>query len=115
MTLDDRERPLRFLIHDRDAKFSGGFDQIFLSEGLTVIRTPFRHPTRTHTPSAGSAACDASASIGCSSSADGNSSTCFAFIPAITTIIGRTARLLSAHRSRQTEARLCSERRPIRS
>jgi putative transposase len=24
MTLDDREKPLRLLIHDRDAKFSGG-------------------------------------------------------------------------------------------
>jgi putative transposase len=44
MTLDDRERPLRFLIHDRDAKFSGGFDQIFLSQGLTVIRTPIQAP-----------------------------------------------------------------------
>ena len=42
MTLDDHERPLRFLIHDRDAKFSGGFDQIFLSQGLTVIRTPIQ-------------------------------------------------------------------------
>jgi hypothetical protein len=45
--------------------------------------------TRTHTPSAGSAARDASASTGSSSSADGNSSTCFASIPAITTSIGR--------------------------
>jgi hypothetical protein len=26
MTLDDRKRPLRFLIHDRDSKFGGGFD-----------------------------------------------------------------------------------------
>jgi predicted Zn-ribbon and HTH transcriptional regulator len=33
----------------------------------------------------------------------------------VTTIIGRTARLLSAHRSRQAEARLRSEGRPIRS
>jgi hypothetical protein len=33
MTLDDRGRPLRFLIHDRDAKFTGGFDHVFQSEG----------------------------------------------------------------------------------
>jgi putative transposase len=44
MTLDDRERPLRFLIHDRDAKFSGGFDQVFQSEGIVVIRTPIQPP-----------------------------------------------------------------------
>jgi putative transposase len=44
MTLDDRERPLRFLIHDRDAKFSGGFDHVFQSEGITVIRTPIQAP-----------------------------------------------------------------------
>jgi putative transposase len=34
MTLDDREQPLRFLIHDRDAKFSGGCDPVFQSEGI---------------------------------------------------------------------------------
>jgi transposase InsO family protein len=44
MTLDYRERSLRFLIHDHDAKFNGGFDQIFLSQGLTVIRTPIQAP-----------------------------------------------------------------------
>jgi putative transposase len=44
MTLDDREQPLRFLIHDRDAKFSGGFDQVLRSEGITVIRTPVQAP-----------------------------------------------------------------------
>jgi putative transposase len=40
MATDDREQPLRFLIHDRDAKFSGGFDHLFQSEGIAVIRTP---------------------------------------------------------------------------
>jgi len=44
MTLDGREQPLRFLIHDRDSKFSGGFDQVFTSEGMTVIRTPVQAP-----------------------------------------------------------------------
>jgi putative transposase len=34
----DRERPLRLLIHDRDAKFSGAFDEVFQSEGIRVIR-----------------------------------------------------------------------------
>jgi transposase InsO family protein len=44
MEIDDREQPLRFLIHDRDAKFNGGFDHVFQSEGITVIRTPVQAP-----------------------------------------------------------------------
>jgi hypothetical protein len=30
----------RLLIHDRDRKFSGAFDQVFRSEGIKVIRPP---------------------------------------------------------------------------
>jgi putative transposase len=44
MATDDREQPLRVLIHDRDCKFSGGFDHVFQSEGIVVIRTPIQAP-----------------------------------------------------------------------
>lgn len=39
----DWSRP-RFLIHDRDSKFTAPFDEAFESEGAKVIRTPYRAP-----------------------------------------------------------------------
>jgi transposase InsO family protein len=44
MDLDGPAPPLRFLIHDRDSKFSGSFDEVFRSEGTHVILTPIRAP-----------------------------------------------------------------------
>jgi transposase InsO family protein len=34
----------RYLIHDRDSKFSAAFDELFRSEGIAVIHTPVRAP-----------------------------------------------------------------------
>jgi putative transposase len=42
--LDQRAQPLRFLIHDRDAKFCGPFDEVFATAGLQVVRTLIRAP-----------------------------------------------------------------------
>src|SRR5207248_6971106 len=44
MELDDRDRRVRFLIHDRDAKFPRAFDGLLASEKIKVIRTPVRAP-----------------------------------------------------------------------
>ena len=44
MTLGETLRTRRFLIRDRDTKFTGAFDEVFRSEGLSVIRTPIRAP-----------------------------------------------------------------------
>jgi putative transposase len=43
-SLCERATPARFLIHDRDSKFSHAFDVVFQSEGVEIIRTPFRAP-----------------------------------------------------------------------
>src|SRR5829696_5094634 len=43
-SLSERLTPVRFLIHDRDSKFSRAFDEVFRSEGVEIIRTPFRAP-----------------------------------------------------------------------
>jgi putative transposase len=36
--------PFRFLIRDRDAKYRGAFDEVFLTGGLRILRTPVQAP-----------------------------------------------------------------------
>jgi putative transposase len=42
--LDFSESGVRFLIRDRDRKYSGRFDEIFGSEGIRLVKTPVRAP-----------------------------------------------------------------------
>jgi putative transposase len=104
MQLGDQQ-PFRFLIHDRDTKFSHAFDEVFRSEGITVIRTPV--PTSNANAYAegwvrtiGADCLDRS-----SSSAGATSSMSSASTAATTTSTGHTARSTSSHPTAATRNR----------
>ncbi len=44
MVLANRAHPVKFLIRDRDTKFTSSFDEVFRSEGIRIIRSPIRAP-----------------------------------------------------------------------
>ena len=44
LAVEEQLASVRFLLHDRDTKFSGAFDELACSEGVRVVRTPFRAP-----------------------------------------------------------------------
>ena len=44
IALEDPFHTVKFLIRDRDAKFTSSFDEVFRAQGIRIIRTPVRAP-----------------------------------------------------------------------
>ena len=65
LSITGRPDEKKLLIRDRDAKFSGTFDELFRTEGLRVVETPYGHPGQTRSRSVGSVPFDENASTTC--------------------------------------------------
>ena len=44
LAVGERLKGIRFVIRDRDSKFSGPFDEVFRSAGVSIVKTPIRAP-----------------------------------------------------------------------
>jgi putative transposase len=100
MELDDHDRQVRFLIHDRDAKFRAPSTPSSRATESRSSGRPYRRRTRTRTWNAGSEPSAANASTACSSSAAASSNTSSASTSPTTTDRGPTAPSTSSRRKR---------------
>jgi putative transposase len=63
--LDLADDGMRFLIRDRDPKYSGPFDEVFRAGGIRIVKTPVRAPQANAIAERSSEPSASNASTGC--------------------------------------------------
>ena len=98
MDLADHLGQFRFLIRDRDTKFTDSFDAILACQGIRTLRTPVRAPRANAIAERWVGTVRRELLTGCSSWVDDNSRRCWRAMWPTTTGTGRIARWGRHHR-----------------
>jgi hypothetical protein len=97
MDFAEQTDSLKFLIRDRDAKYTDAFDAVFAAVGMRIIKTPVQAPRANATCERWIATSGASAPTASSSPAVDTSTTRSANASITTTPTGRTGHSASDH------------------